>query len=162
MPNRVIISNSTVIIAFSILEKLNILKELYGEIILAQEVYNELTNGLNKPGSEITELDWIKVKSVSNIVLIEYLSFNVHKGEAETIAIAEEINADLILLDDFWARRFAKFRGLKITGTIGILIKAGKNGLIQELKPLLDKLILNNFRISPELYKEALLIFDEI
>lgn len=158
---RTVISNSTVIIAFSIIEKLDILKNLYGEIILAEEVYNELLKGQNKPGSNISDFDWIKIKNSNNLVLIEYLSFNIHKGEAETISLAEELKADLLLLDDYWARKFAEYRGFKITGTVGILVKAKNEGLIPSIKPYLEKLNSCNFRISDELYTQALKIADE-
>lgn len=92
---------------------------------------------------------------------MEYLGFNIHKGEAETISLAEELSADLLLLDDYWARKFAEYRRFKITGTLGILIKAKKQGLISLIKTYMDKLIASNFRISDELYNHALKIAGE-
>ena len=160
--HRTVIANSSIIIAFSIIEKMEILKELYQEIIIAEEVKNELLKGINKSGADFLRYKWIKVKKVKEPKLKEYLSYNLDIGEAETIALAEELNADLVLLDDYLGRKFALLRNLKITGTIGILIKAKQKGLINQVKPLIDKLILNNFHIDDELYYYSLKIVNEI
>lgn len=149
---ELVISNSTVIIALSSINQLYILKELYEEIIIPREVFDELTRVQNKPGSNINEIEWIKSLSISDNKLKEYLSYNLHKGEAETIALAEENKADLVLLDDYWGRKIAELRNLKITGTMGILVKAKKECIIEKVKPLLDQLIHKGFWISDDLY----------
>jgi predicted nucleic acid-binding protein len=149
---ELVISNSTVIIALSSINQLYILKELYEEIIIPREVFDELTRVQNKPGSNINEIEWIKSLSISDNKLKEYLSYNLHKGEAETIALAEENRADLVLLDDYWGRKIAELRNLKITGTMGILVKAKKECIIEKVKPLLDQLIHKGFWISDDLY----------
>lgn len=159
---RVVVSNSTVIIAFSYLELLSILKQLYQEITIAQEVYHELEKAKGKPGSNIDKEYWIKVKAIHDPRLKEYLSLNLDKGEAETIALAEEIKANLVLIDDFWGRKMAKRRGLKISGTLGILVTAKKNGFIKEVHPLLDKLIDFGFWMSEELYQNVLIEAEEV
>lgn len=159
---KVVVCDSTVIIALSSLGLEDVLQKLYGKIIIAQEVYQELIAGAGKPGDNITEKDWISTKTVSNPKLKEYLAFNLDKGEAETIALAEEINADLILVDDYWARKFAERRGLKISGTLGVLMRAKRGGIIKVVKPLIDQLIENGFWIYGELYNNVLIEAEEL
>lgn len=159
---RIVVCNSTVIIAFSFLGLLDILKLLYREIIIAQEVYDELVRGEGRPGSEIKDLEWIRIRAISDARLKEYLGFNLDKGEAETIALSEEIKADLALLDDYWARKFAERRNLTISGTLGVLIKAKKKGMVDRIKPLLDKLIEFDFWIGEDLYRNVLQEVEEL
>lgn len=86
---------------------------------------------------------------------------NLDKGESEAIVLANNINADLIVIDERKARKIAKDIGLNVTGTLGILVEAKQKGLIKELKPLLDGLIDNNIRIDKKLYAEILKLVEE-
>ena len=83
------------------------------------------------------------------------------KGEAEMITLAEEMNAEAVLIDDLKARKIAKLRGLNVIGTIGVLLDAKEKGVIKELKPLLDELIEKRIRIRRELYDHALELANE-
>jgi len=85
----------------------------------------------------------------------------VDRGEAETIALAEELNADAVLIDDLKTRKIAKLRGLNIIGTIGVLLDAKEKGITGELKPLLDMLIKKKIGVSKELYDHALELANE-
>ena len=82
-------------------------------------------------------------------------------GESEAIVLANSIDADLIIIDERKARRIAKDIGLNVTGTLGILVEAKQRGLVKELKPLLDKLIKNEIRISKKLYQDILELVNE-
>ncbi|NPA62877.1 MAG: DUF3368 domain-containing protein [Methanococci archaeon] len=77
-------------------------------------------------------------------------------GESEVIAYAVENNIDLVVLDDKDARKIAREFDLKVIGTLGILIVSKKKGYIDEVKPLLEKLINNNFRVSEKLLRRIL------
>ena len=150
-----VVSDSTVLIALSSLGVLEILKNLYGRIIIPEAVYKELVRGEGKPGSEIGSIDWIDVRTLAP-QFKKYLEFDLDEGEAETIALSEKIGADLILIDDYWARKIAEYKGLRYTGTLGILLKAKKKGLIKELKSLLNELLKRGFWISTELCNAVL------
>ena len=152
---RLVVSDSTVLIALSSLGILEILKNLYGRIIIPEAVYKELVRGKGKPGSEIGSIDWIDVRTLTP-QFKKYLEFDLDEGEAETIALSEKIGADLILIDDHWARKIAEYKGLKYTGTLGLLLKAKKKRLIKEVKSLLDELLNRGFWISAELCNAVL------
>jgi len=89
------------------------------------------------------------------------LQLQLDEGEAETIVLALEVNADLVLLDDREACLKAKRLGLRVTGTLGILLRAKKLGLVQSLREELNKLKETGFRISKSLEKEILKAADE-
>ena len=80
----------------------------------------------------------------------------VDKGEASAIALALENNNSTLILDDWKARKVAERLDLSVTGTLGVIIKARKTGIIPSIKPFLDKIRNTNFRISRELEQLAL------
>lgn len=88
---------------------------------------------------------------------MKYL-LDLDAGEAEAIILASEINADLIILDEKLGRYYARNADLRVTGTIGVLIKAKTVGLISELKPLLNELTEKDVWISEKLKNEILKI----
>lgn len=83
------------------------------------------------------------------------------EGEAETIALAMELNDVIFILDDKKARRVAKQIGLKVIGTVGMLLRAKRQGLISEVKPFLTALLNADFRISDRIMQEALRLSGE-
>jgi len=80
----------------------------------------------------------------------------IDKGEASAIALALETSDNIIVLDDWKARKLAERLGLSVTGTLGVIIKAKNIGIIPTIKPYLDKIRGTNFRISEELEQIAL------
>ncbi len=103
----------------------------------------------------MSKIDWINITEIHDKQAIKYF-LDLDAGEAEAIILATEINADLIILDEKLGRFHAKHADLKVTGTIGILIKAKAEGLIKELKPLLDELTEKDVWISEKLKSEIL------
>ncbi|HPN32568.1 MAG TPA: DUF3368 domain-containing protein [bacterium] len=136
---RNIISNTSCLIILDNLEMLYILKELYGNIIITEEVFNEF-------GKEIP--DWIKVVEVKNRNYLKILNTQVDLGEASTIALAMESENNVIILDDLKARKLSKTLKLKMTGTLGILLKAKEMKIITSIENILSKMEDFNFRIS--------------
>ncbi len=134
-----IISNTSCLIILDNLEMLYILKELYGNIIITEEVLNEF-------GKEIP--DWIKVVEVKNRNYLKILNTQVDLGEASTIALAMEYENNVIILDDLKARKLSKTLKLKMTGTLGILLKAKEKKIITSIENILSKMEEFNFRIS--------------
>jgi predicted nucleic acid-binding protein len=83
------------------------------------------------------------------------------EGEAEAIALAMELGDVLLILDDKKARRVAQQIGLKVIGTVGMLLRAQRDGVIAEIKPLLTALVQADFRISDPIIQEALRLSGE-
>ncbi|NUQ86607.1 MAG: DUF3368 domain-containing protein [Anaerolineales bacterium] len=99
---------------------------------------------------------WLKVQEVGNRETVQLLLADLDLGEAEVIALAKEINANYVLLDDLDARRFARRVGLSIIGTVGILLAACLQGKIPSVREEIDRLQTHGFRISKSLAEEVL------
>jgi len=151
-----IVSNTTPLISLLKLERLNILQSLYGEISIPIAVFNEIEAGKRKSYyQDLSKVSWIKIIQVKDNQAVKYF-LDLDLGEAEAIVLATEIGADLIILDEKLGRFHAKHADLVVTGTIGVLIKAKKQGLINELKPLLLELTSKDIWISEKLIIEIL------
>lgn len=75
--------------------------------------------------------------------------------------LAKEIEADLVIIDDYQARKHAKYLGLNLTGTLGVLLRSKEEGHINNIRPLLDELIDNDIYIGNKLYEKVLQMADE-
>lgn len=158
------VSNTSPLIFFSRLERLDILKKIAPNLIVPKGVISEIMAKQDSVSLVIEKAcqEWITTESVSDIRLLEVVSANLHRGEAEAIVLAKEKKADLILLDDQEARRFATRCGLKVIGTLGLLLVAKNKKLISLIKPELDKLVSFGFRINARLIKHILTEAGEI
>ena len=156
----IVISDTTPIISLTKIESLGILENLYKNIILPKTVYDELIVNADshKEINIIKNCTFLKILHVKEnpSVLLLQKQLKLGLGESEVIVLANNINADLIIIDEQKARKAARDMGLNVTGTLGILINARKRGLVGKLKPLLDKLIDNNIKINRNLYMEIL------
>jgi len=144
---KIVISDTSCIIALTNIDELRLLKELYQNLITTQQVAEEFGEVLP---------NWIEIRNPEDQQKQKMLEFQIDKGEASAITLALEVSADLIILDDYKARQVAEKLDLKITGTLGVIIRAKNKGVISSIKPALNKLQHNNFRISEDLIKEAL------
>lgn len=144
---RKVISNSTPLIILSKIGELEILKKLYGEIIIPRAVFEEVTI----KSDAIKNLSWIKILEVQDKTDRKIYQAKLHDGEVEVMMLAKEISADLLIIDDNAAKKFAKFLGFKVTGTLGILVKAKAEKIISEVSPILDKMLAEKFYISKKI-----------
>ena len=150
--SKCIISDSTCLIALDRIGQLTLLKQLFEQIYVPTAVHREFGKKVN----------WIKVTSVHNPIAIKTLMIQIDAGESEVIALALEMQDCVAILDDKKARRIAQDIGLKITGTVGLLLKAKKDGLIDKIKPLLNQLNDAGFHVGGSLYQNALRLANEI
>lgn len=161
----IIVSDASPIIALSLIGQLHILRELYHEVEVPEAVYQEITHlGEDQMGvQEILRSRWISVRPVVNNVLVTALLGELDRGESEAIALAAEVGAELLLIDERRGRKAATRLGLNVIGVLGILIEAKKNKLIDSLTEQLDDLVLiAGFRISPELRQRVLEVAREL
>jgi predicted nucleic acid-binding protein len=151
MPS-VVISDTSCLILFHKIGELDLLRKVYDDIFTTPEVADEFSEPLP---------DWIRIKSVEDKKYQKFLETQVDIGEASAIALANEMDNPLLLLDDLKARKLAQKLELKFTGTLGIINKAKKIGIIDKIKPLIDKLLITNFRISQNIIDELLMMNNE-
>lgn len=155
---RKVIVNSTPLIALCHVDSLDILKKLYGEITIPQAVYNEISvkkDSVCKYQVD-SSLDWIHIENIKNEMAKEMFKTQLHEGEVEVMILAKEKEADVIIIDDKNAKKHAKYLKLPVTGTLGVLIKAKKEGYIDKLKPILDGMLQNNIYLSDSLVRRCL------
>ena len=154
-----IVCNASPLINLARIGKLDLLRELYGELIIPEAVWHEVVEeGSGQPGAEEVKCaDWIKTQGVTNMNLKRALQQELDAGETEAIVLALEIGADLLLMDERIGREVARHFGLRYTGLIGILIEAKRKGRISAIKPHLDSMRnIAGFRLSNELYLRVL------
>lgn len=150
--HKVVISDTSSLIILSNINELDILNKVYGKIMTTKEVALEF-------GEKLPE--WVEILTARDTHKQKLLEMQVDLGEASAIALAMEFDDSLIVLDDLKARKIADYLGLKVVGTIGVILKAKQLGLISAIKPLLAKITATSFRISKELEQEALKLAGE-
>jgi predicted nucleic acid-binding protein len=118
--------------------QINVLQEMYGHIIVTPEVVEEY--GFPLP-------EWITVQAASDVEKVTLFHKFIDLGEASTIALAMETKNSLLIVDDRRARQFALSLGLEITGTLGLLIQAYENGIIQDIDSIIARLRETGYRL---------------
>lgn len=159
-----VVCNSSPLIHLSKIGSLSLLKDFFKEIIVPEAVYREcVVEGENREDArKIAKVKWIKVLKIRDEKLKRAFMMELDEGESEVLVLALEESADLILLDDYEARRVARSFGLKITGTIGILIRAKLEGKVESLKDEIEKLMKTGFWLNKELYEKILRNMNEL
>lgn len=160
--NFKVVSNSTPLIALSQVNRLDIIRELFGSIIIPDAVFIEIA--ADKKGragkDEVSIAKWIQTMKVSSPLAADFLSVNLDPGEAEAITLSKEIKADLLLIDDKDGRKAAKSVDIPITGTVGLLLRYYK-GKKEDFKLALDELIAKGFRLSEQEYEKFLMMANQ-
>lgn len=161
----IVVSDTSPITNLHAIGKLQVLRALYGVIYIPSAVYRELLVGVergNHPPLE-SELDWLLVHPVVGVESLHPSLRNLGVGEMEALALALQLNADLLLMDDRAGRRAAQGYGLPVIGTLGVLVDAKRMGLLPAIRPVLDKLITQaGFWVSETLYQQVLASVDEL
>jgi uncharacterized protein len=146
---RLVIVAATPIIALALVDRLDLLAGLYGEVTIPEAVRAEVLRKAGG-GAGVTELlgaDWIRTVALKAPGRAELLS-DLDRGEAEVVALAQELEADLVIIDERLGRRHARRLGLTLTGTMGVLLKAKAAGLIPAVAPLVRRLRSPSVRVK--------------
>ncbi len=157
-----IICNTSPLQYLHMLGRLDLLPRLCGVVRVPRAVQHELeqgiSHGLDLP--DLPKLSWVELcdpRSAPKLPSAAYLG----SGESAVLALAIQSNDPIVILDDLLARRVAEQLGIRLTGTLGILLDAKSKGLIESVKPLLDGLDRLNFRISAGTRREVLRLAGE-
>ncbi len=153
-----VIVNTTPLIALSHVGQLNLLKELYGEIIIPQAVYEEVSVKVDSVCKKEVDssLDWIRVEKISNQMAKDMYKTQLHEGEVEVMILAKEVAADVVIIDDANAKKYAKYLKLPVTGTLGVLLRSKQRGYVDKLEPVLLQMVEKGIYISQSLIELCL------
>ncbi len=135
-------------------EAIEVIPKLYGQMVIPAAVARELSHPHTPPGVRRwiqMPPPWTRIESPTQIDPATHLG----PGEREAIALALELKATQLLIDDRAARRVAVERGLFITGTVGVLEHAASHGFLN-LRTAIQRLLNTNFRISPDVVREVM------
>lgn len=152
----IIVSDTSPITNLLKIGRVSLLQQVFKEIIIPNGVYEELIKIPSKK-SQIENTKWIKKQDSKNKEFINDLLKILDRGESESIALAIELKADYLLIDEKKGRKIANEHGITITGLLGVLRRAKLKGYLEKVKPILDRLREETgFRIHQNLYKEIL------
>ncbi|MCY7393564.1 MAG: DUF3368 domain-containing protein [Leptolyngbyaceae cyanobacterium CAN_BIN12] len=160
-----VVSNTSPISNLAAIGQLSLLQQVYGSITIPQAVADEIAKvaTVYTQAASIPNQSWIAIQTVNDPTTIERLrGEKLDAGESEAIALALELDAELLLIDEQLGRRIAVNEGLNITGLVGVLLEAKNRKLISKIKPIIDALMIQaRFRISSQLYAEILRLAGE-
>lgn len=140
-----VIADTSCLIVLNRTNLIHILRDLYGNIIVTDEVASEYGNALPQ---------WVRVENVKNRNALKLISTFLDLGEASSCALALETDNSIIIIDDLKGRKIAVRLGLKITGTLGVVLRAKERKMIGSLKNVVEQLRNEGFHISEDLEHE--------
>jgi uncharacterized protein len=162
-----VVSNTSPLLNLAIINQLNLIQQQFGQVIIPDAVLTELRINENLPGSQQLQKaikeGWILINTVENQAFVQLLKRELDQGEANAIALAIQLNADLLLLDERDGRRIARTLGLNLTGILGIILRAWRDGQVTSVKELINQLRQSaNFRIASHLEQQILTETNEL
>lgn len=152
----IVVSDTTPINHLLLADKIFVLPELLGKVVIPFAVFQELQS--DKTPETVKEFianlpEWLEVRQAQILFYPDLDELDI--GEREAIILAEELKADVLLMDERSGREAALKRNLPVVGTLGILERAAEKGLIDFAKTL-QTLKVNGFFIAPRLEKDFL------
>jgi len=153
----VIIGDSSALVALAVVNQLELLEKLYDKLYIPQAVFDEVTQ-VGKPQSDkLRQFLQSRVKRVD----LTLTQLGLGLGELEAITLYKELDADVLLIDDNRAKKYASLNGVKVIDSLGVLIKAKEKGHIEMVKPFLDEIQKSEVYISKKLIEKVLEICGE-
>jgi predicted nucleic acid-binding protein len=137
---RKVVSNATPIISLAVIDRLAFMEDIFKKIYIAEAVYDEITSA-RYPGYKELDSTLFEVKRIHDRESLDPLLDDLDLGEAESILLAGEIKADVLIMDERSGYKIAQKKGLFVIGTLTVLLMAKKRGMIKEVKPMLDQMI---------------------
>jgi predicted nucleic acid-binding protein len=124
--------NTTPFIALASIDRLNLLHQVLGDIAVAQAVAEECAQGGPISVPCLQRLPWVSL--YPDLPSDESMILDLDRGEKQTILLARHHGSDLVVIDERRARSLAEYLGLRVTGTLGILVKAKASGFIPSFR----------------------------
>src|SRR5437016_8380113 len=153
----IVVSDTSPIRALHFLKQTALLQHIFGTVIVPPAVASELAQPRTPFESiDLSIMAFVEVRAPHDHQRVAQYAAVLDAGEAEAIALAVELGATL-LIDEIEGRAAAAAAGVPFVGVLGVLARAKREGLINELRPLIDRLRIElRFRIAEKLYKEFL------
>ena len=159
----IVVSDTSPLGNLALIDHLWLLREMYQTVIIPTVVADEIA-AARQPSIAAILLDWIQQRSLTSIAVAERLQGDrgLDAGEASAIALAIELQADDLLIDERLGRREALRLGLSTIGILGTLVTAKRRNLIPKVQPIMEALIGQaGFRVSFQLYQDVLRLSQE-
>ena len=158
MEKELVVCDASTLIGLAAAEAFQLLRTLFGQVTVSTTVRDEVLAGGDRPGvrdlSSAIRDGWIRVDEVEPIAPD---AANLDVGEASTLTLAVEHSGRvLVLMDEMIGRSYARALDLNVTGLVGVLLAAKREGLVPSLRPFLERLQKSNFRLSEDLVRTIL------
>lgn len=143
----IVVSDTSAVTTLYQIGELDLLRLVYGGIVIPPAVALELDE-VDNQWSRIEGLDWITVQEPINAELVKSLEQSLDFGESQAIALAVELAAEYIIIDERLGRSVASTYGVPVVGLVGVLIAAKDRGHIEKVKPIIEKAVINGFHLD--------------
>lgn len=155
-----IVADTGPLIALARAGRLDLLPRLYRQVVIPPAVHGELAIGSGRPGATALAgalaASWLRVEPVVDRQALQELGQLLDLGEAEAIALAEQLDARFLLIDEAAGRQIARRRGVPLTGVAGVLLSAKATGAVVAVRPILEEISNAGYRLSPRLVSGVL------
>lgn len=161
MPDAPVIINNTPLVALASINQLHLLPALFGQVLVPEAVVAEFLAMEREARAPLLagETGLAPVSLSNPTHSLRYVGLD--RGEAEVLALAEELGAGLVIMDELRGRRYARRLGITVSGTVGVLLLAKERGLVDAVAPLIKQLIERGLYLDDDVVRQALLIAAE-
>ncbi len=143
---KAVISDTSCIILLDKIGELDLLKKLFGKIIITKKIEEEYGRQIPK---------WFEVKNPLESTYEKIINLNIDRGEAGAIALSIELEDSLLIIDDLKGRKIVESLGIKFMGTLGIILRAKKQNIIPSVIQIIEKIKQTNFRLTEMLERKV-------
>jgi predicted nucleic acid-binding protein len=163
MARHIVLSDASPLIALSLIDRLDLLRSLFGEVAITEVVKSEVLVDGTKPGeaaiASAIDAGWI---GIIRDAWPDPQFPELDEGEASTLRAAVQVGVPcLVLIDERLGRTVARELGIAVAGTVGLVVQAKRRGLVPSAKILFEQLLEQGFRVSADMIREALVLAEE-
>ena len=156
----ILVADCSALVALATCDALSLLDQLFGTVIVPEAVYREAVVG-NKPEAEHLRvyLDGrVRALDPQRLMLLDGFS---DPGETEAMLLYRQLQADYLLINDRRGRRMARINNIQVIGSLGVLLGAKRAGLIEAVKPFVQRLAESDLYLSEALISTVLEVAGE-